>query len=96
MANLRGGTRDVPEGPNSFNSMQFLGKFGKIVCWRPPPQGNPGSATVEFSLIANNNLSITVIQYLLIASKDLLYLMYLLQSPEVASVSINYYLHSMI
>ena len=21
--------------PNSFNFMQFLGKFGKIVCWRP-------------------------------------------------------------
>ena len=26
-----------PRGPNSFNFMQFLGKFGKIVCWRPPP-----------------------------------------------------------
>ena len=62
----------------------------------PPPQGNPGSATVEFSLIASNNLSITEIQYLLTASKDLLYLMYLLQSTEVASLSINYYLHSMI
>ena len=24
-------------GPYSFNFMQFLGKFGKIVCWRPPP-----------------------------------------------------------
>ena len=42
-----------PGGPNSFNFMQFLGKFGKIVCWRPPspgelappPRGNPGSAT---------------------------------------------------
>ena len=37
--------------PNSFNFMQFLGKFGKIVRWRPPgelaplPRGNPGSAT---------------------------------------------------
>ena len=37
--------------PNSFNFMQFLGKYGKIVCWRPPgelappPRGNPGSAT---------------------------------------------------
>ena len=29
-------TRAPPGGPNSFNSMQFLGKFGKIVCWRPP------------------------------------------------------------
>ena len=31
-------------------SCSFLGKFGKIVCWRPlgelasPPRGNPGSA----------------------------------------------------
>ena len=37
-------------GPNSFNFMQFLRKFGKIVCWGPrgvgtPPRGNPGSAT---------------------------------------------------
>ena len=31
--------------PNSFDFMQFLGNFGKIVCWRPPPpRGNPGSA----------------------------------------------------
>ena len=28
--------RAPPRGPNSFNFMQFLGKFGKIVCWRPP------------------------------------------------------------
>ena len=36
--------------------MQFLGKLGKIVCWRPPrrpgglappPRGNPGSATAD-------------------------------------------------
>ena len=38
VADLRG-TRDArsPRGPNSFNFTQFLGKFGKIVCWRPPP-----------------------------------------------------------
>ena len=42
-----------PGGPNSFNFMQFLGNFGKIVCWRlpgelaPPPRGNPGSATAD-------------------------------------------------
>ena len=30
-----------PGGPNSFNFMQFLGKFGKIICWRPlPPPGS--------------------------------------------------------
>ena len=45
------GMRAPPGGPNSFNFMQFLGNFGKIVCWRPPgelappPRGNPGSAT---------------------------------------------------
>ena len=42
---------------NTFNSggskLQFLGKFGKFVCWRPPGElapprrGNPGSATVQ-------------------------------------------------
>ena len=31
------GARDAPQGPNSFNFLQFWGKFGKIVCWRPPP-----------------------------------------------------------
>ena len=38
---LRGNTRDErpPGGSNSFNFMQFLGNFGKIVCWRPPPGG---------------------------------------------------------
>ena len=38
VADLRG-TRDArsPRCPNSFNFTQFLGKFGKIVCWRPPP-----------------------------------------------------------
>ena len=25
-----------PGGPNSFNFMQFLGKYGKVVCWCPP------------------------------------------------------------
>ena len=29
----KGGMRDAPlGGPNSFNFMQFLGKFGKIIC----------------------------------------------------------------
>ena len=48
----KGGARTHPPGPNSFNFMQFLGNFAKIVCWRPPsrelappPRGNPGSAT---------------------------------------------------
>ena len=32
-----GGTCEIPRGPNSFNFMQFWGKFGKIVCWHLPP-----------------------------------------------------------
>ena len=49
---LDAGPPPPPGDPNSFNFMQFLGKFGKIVCWcppgelAPPPRGNPGSATV--------------------------------------------------
>ena len=44
------GARDAPRGPNSFNFMQLLGKFGKIVCCPPPvpeswPRGNHGFAT---------------------------------------------------
>ena len=27
--------KDLKQGPNSFNFMQFLGKFRKIVCWCP-------------------------------------------------------------
>ena len=58
VADLRGaqGTRAPPGGPNSFNFMQFLGKFDKFLCWRPPgelappPRGNPGSATVTYSV----------------------------------------------
>ena len=56
VADLRGawGTPSPPGGPNSFNFMQFLGNFDKIVyCapsfigeWAPPPRKNPGSATV--------------------------------------------------
>ena len=34
LADLRG-REGRPPGPNSFNFMQFLGKFGKIICWRP-------------------------------------------------------------
>ena len=38
----KGGARDAPpRGPNSFNFMQFLGKFGKIICWRPPGSWRP-------------------------------------------------------
>ena len=48
------GREDVrPSGPIFFIFMQFLGKLGQIICWRPPlplglshpPLGNPGSAT---------------------------------------------------
>ena len=49
--------RSSPQGPNSFIFMQILGKFGKIVSWRPtplelapPPWGNPGSAIADVEL----------------------------------------------
>ena len=51
LADIRGGAPSSPWGPNSFNFMQFLGKFAKIVYWRlpwrvgAPPHGTPGSAT---------------------------------------------------
>ena len=39
MADLHSKILDSPLGPNSVNSMQFLGKLGKIVCWCPLPPG---------------------------------------------------------
>ena len=48
----RSGPSRPPWGPNSFNFMQFLGKFGKIVCCPPPRElalptwGNPGPVLV--------------------------------------------------
>ena len=37
MADLHSKILDArPPGPNSFNFMQFLGKFGKFVCWHLP------------------------------------------------------------
>ena len=42
VADLRGeGASDGHGGPDSFNFMQFLGKFGKIVCWRPLDSWQP-------------------------------------------------------
>ena len=34
----KGDTGTPLGGPNSFNFMQFLRKFGKIVCWCHPPE----------------------------------------------------------
>ena len=34
-----------PVGQNSFNFMQFLGIFGKIVCWHPPSPRGVGAPT---------------------------------------------------
>ena len=44
---------DALGGAKFFNFMQFLGKFGKIVCRHPPhtpPRRNPGSATADHPL----------------------------------------------
>ena len=57
LADLGGGAQGrapPPLGQIFFIFMQFLGKIGQIVCWRPPPLGlapprlgNPGSATEQ-------------------------------------------------
>ena len=54
VVDLRGCKGHALQGSKFFQSMQFLGKFGKIVFWCPlleslcpQPQGNPGSATVS-------------------------------------------------
>ena len=51
-----------PLGPNYFNFMQFLEKFGKIVCWcplsgefAPPSHTNPAHAT-ENTINHHNHL----------------------------------------
>ena len=41
VADLGGARGTPPRDPSSFNFMQFLGKFGKIVCWRPPGSWRP-------------------------------------------------------
>ena len=51
-------------GPTIF--MQFLGKFGQIIGWRPPfglaPHllRNPGSGTNTFTIMLNANANCTV------------------------------------
>ena len=49
--------RPSPGRPNSFDFMQFSGKFGKIVCWHPSPWGvgapsseKSGSATASVKI----------------------------------------------
>ena len=42
VADLGGRTRRAPSPPtaqNFLNFMQFFAKFGKIICWHPPPEG---------------------------------------------------------
>ena len=41
MADLYSKILEAPPDPNSFNFMQFLGKFGKIICWHPPESWRP-------------------------------------------------------
>ena len=51
VADLGGEGRAPPLAQNVFIFMQFSGKIGQIIGWRPPfgvsapPLGNPGSAT---------------------------------------------------
>ena len=38
-----GGSKGAPPGPNFLNFMQFFPKFGKIICWHPPPPRRVGA-----------------------------------------------------
>ena len=58
-----GGARDAPpRGPNSFNFMQFLGNFGKIICWRPRGVGAPSSGK-SWIRHCNSNLNLNFCTY---------------------------------
>ena len=58
----KGGAGDAcpPGGPNSFNFMQFLGNFGKIICWRP--QGSSRCLLVEILDPPLRSLYLTLIR----------------------------------
>ena len=52
---------DLRRGPDSFNFMQFLGKFAAIVSWRPPPSSpRVGTSTSGKSWIRHCNDLITL------------------------------------
>ena len=52
-------------GPNSFDFMQFSGKFGKIVCWRPPPPpGKLAPLEILDPPLESVSLSLTAIFFL--------------------------------
>ena len=58
VADLGGGVRGSPPGrPNSFDFMQFSGKFSKIVCWRPPWQLAPPGEILDPSLHFDGDFS---------------------------------------
>ena len=53
-----------PRGPNSFNFMQFLGKFDKIVCWHPHWRvGTPtsGKSWIRHWIVNHNGDCITLL-----------------------------------
>ena len=57
------GTRDAPPppahaGPNAFSFMQFLRKFGKIVCWVPPPPWGVGAPSSGKSWIRHSKFKL--------------------------------------
>ena len=44
--------RPPPRGSNSFNFMQFLGNFRKILCWRPPGELDPPLEGLSFRRVS--------------------------------------------
>ena len=63
----------LPRGPNSFNFIQFLGKFGKTVCCPPPGEildppvhkschaNSKAHATAQHEIHASCNVPLTVL-----------------------------------
>ena len=67
-----------PGGPNSFNFMQFFGKIWQnrmlappLESWRPPPRGNPGSATDMVAKISNIKKMKKLMAHLILKTSNL-------------------------
>ena len=52
-----------PGGPNSFNFMQFWGKFGEIICWRPVEGWRPHLGEILDPPLASGDVNDALIGY---------------------------------
>ena len=65
VTNQEGVIPHAPGYPNSFNFMQYLGKFGKIVCWRLLEHWRPYLSEILDSLVLSLILSDLPLSYTL-------------------------------